>query len=367
VVSIADTVVDEKARRAYFTVTLDRRSTSAVSLNYQTALATATILDDQGSPLGQPVVSVAAGRAYVTFTLDRPSTSVVSLTYQTVDGSGVAGSDYRGLGVQTLAFAPGDRAKTVAVNIIDDTRPESGESLQLFLSNPVGAQLGTTLAFASISDDDSRFDSAYYVERNPDVAAAKIDPRTHYLSSGWAEGRDPNANVDLASVNGLDYIASYGDLMGAFGPNKAAGYRHFATAGMFEGRYTTFDGLEYIASYQDLMNVLGANADAGASHYIQTGRAQGRTITFNGLEYISRGSINAFHGQVAANPNPDLGTSHYLQAGYFENRAADQLDAGPYLANYADLRSVFGTNTDAATVHFITAGYFEGRTDGALV
>ena len=189
--------------------------------------------------------------------------------------------------MQTLAFAPGDRAKTVAVNIIDDTRPESGESLQLFLSNPVGAQLGTTLAFASMSDDDSRFDSAYYVERNPDVAAAKIDPRTHYLSSGWAEGRDPNANVDLASVNGLDYIASYGDLMGAFGPNKAAGYRHFATAGMFEGRYTTFDGLEYIASYQDLMNVLGANADAGASHYIQTGRAQGRTITFNGLEYVA--------------------------------------------------------------------------------
>ena len=79
-------------------------------------------------------------------TLDRPSTSPVSLTYRTVDGAGIAGSDYQGLGVQTLAFAPGERAKTVAVNMIDDSRPESGESLQLLLSDPVGAQLGTSLA-----------------------------------------------------------------------------------------------------------------------------------------------------------------------------------------------------------------------------
>ncbi|MFO1206153.1 MAG: hypothetical protein U1E63_10565 [Burkholderiales bacterium] len=46
----------------------------------------------------------------------------------------------------------------------------------------------------------------------------------------------------------------------------------------------------------------------------------------------------------------------------FENRLVDRFDAGRYLANYADLRSVFGTNTQAATLHFITAGYFEGRT-----
>lgn len=414
-----------------------------------TSLATATILDNDVPP-GTPVISVAdtvvdekAGRTYFTVTLDRPSTSLVSVNFRTVDGSGVAGSDYQGLGVQTLAFAPGERAKTVAVNMIDDLRPESGESLQLLLFDPVGAQLGTTVAFASISDDDSRFDPAYYLEHNPDVAAARIDPLTQYLRSGWAEGRDPNASVDLASVNGLNYIASHADLGGAFGPNKSLGYQHFATAGMFEGRYTTFNGLEYLASHPDLMNVFGANGDAGAAHYIQTGRfegrtetfsgleyiashqdlmnvfgantdagaahyiqagrfegrgvtfdglaylasygdlvtsygtdldagvrhyieygrAQGRTVTFNGLEYIASHEdlINAFHSQVAANPNPDLGTNHYLQTGYFENRAAHRFDPAQYLANYTDLRAAFGTNTQAATVHFITAGYFEGR------
>ena len=194
-----------------------------------TSLATATILDNDVTS-GTPVISVAdtvvdekASRAYFTVTLDRPSNSVISVVYRTVDGTGVAGSDYQGLGVQTLAFAPGERAKTVAVNMIDDLRPESGESLQLLLVDAVGAQLGTNLAFASISDDDSRFDPAYYLEQNPDIAAAKIDPLSQYMSSGWAEGRDPNASVDLASVNGLNYIASYGDLMGVFGPNKAVG------------------------------------------------------------------------------------------------------------------------------------------------
>ncbi len=65
----------------------------------------------------------------------------------------------------------------------------------------------------------------------PTWRRAAIDPLTHYRNAGWAEGRDPNPNVHLASVDGLEYIASYGDLMAAFGPNKAAGYQHFATAG----------------------------------------------------------------------------------------------------------------------------------------
>ena len=109
--------------------------------------------------------------------------------------------------------------------------------------------------------DRSHFDPLYYLNQNPDIAAAAIDPLAHYQNWGWAEGRDPNPSVDLAAVDGLEYIASYGDLMAAFGVNEAAGYQHFATQGLFEGRTTSFDGLEYIASYSDLMNAFGANGD----------------------------------------------------------------------------------------------------------
>jgi serralysin len=66
-----------------------------------------------------------------------------------------------------------------------------------------------------------------------------------------------------AARAGLDYIASYGDLVNAFksaGSKKAvldAGAAHFINAGSKEGRTTTFNRLDYIASYGDLINALG--------------------------------------------------------------------------------------------------------------
>ena len=41
------------------------------------------------------------------------------------------------------------------------------------------------------------FDSDYYINSNPDVVQAKIDPLDHYLSDGWREGRKPSLAFDL--------------------------------------------------------------------------------------------------------------------------------------------------------------------------
>jgi serralysin len=38
------------------------------------------------------------------------------------------------------------------------------------------------------------FNTGFYLRQNPDVAAAGIDPLTHYEHSGWRERRDPSAN-----------------------------------------------------------------------------------------------------------------------------------------------------------------------------
>ncbi len=40
------------------------------------------------------------------------------------------------------------------------------------------------------------FDSAWYLQRNPDVAASGRDPLDHYLNFGWAEGRSPSPWLD---------------------------------------------------------------------------------------------------------------------------------------------------------------------------
>ena len=42
------------------------------------------------------------------------------------------------------------------------------------------------------------FDAAFYLDRNPDVRAARIDPLQHYLAHGAAEGRKPHPLFDPA-------------------------------------------------------------------------------------------------------------------------------------------------------------------------
>ena len=71
----------------------------------------------------------------------------------------------------------------------------------------------------------------------------------------------------------LDCIASYGDLIQAFGTNTVAAERHFTT----RDRHASFDGLDYIASHGDRIQAFGANAQAGEQHFIQYGYNEGRT------------------------------------------------------------------------------------------
>ena len=74
---------------------------------------------------------------------------------------------------------------------------------------------------------DALFDTRYYLNHNPDVAAARIDPLQHYEQYGWKEGRDPSTSF---STN--KYLAAYVDV-------KAAGFDpllHYVAYGQAEGR-----------------------------------------------------------------------------------------------------------------------------------
>ena len=173
----------------------------------------------------------------------------------------------------------------------------------------------------------------------------------HLRLAGALEGR-------TISFDGFEYIASYGDLSNAFGANGGAGVSHFIQTGRFEGRTITFDGLEYIASYGDLSNAFGANGDAGARHFIEAGRNEGRQITFNALEYI------ATYGDLidGFGANGGLGASHFIQAGRSEGRTIT-FDGLEYIASYGDLIGAFGANGELGASHFIQTGKSEGRAE----
>jgi hypothetical protein len=220
-------------------------------------------------------------------------------------------------------------------------------------------------------DGGPGIDTAGYFGPRAAYAIAWNDDATVFSNF---EGIDRLANIESLQFadkteqitsTPLEYIASYPDLMNAFGTNAAAGFDHFLNSGTAEGRTLTFDGLEYIASYGDLIGAFGANAEAGATHYIAHGRVEGRTQSFDGLDYIaSYGDlIQAYHDEVGATGDGDVGTNHYISAGFAEQRSSDLFDSTQYLANYADLQTAFGTDAEAATIHYVTSGHFEGRTD----
>ncbi|EKO3663930.1 hypothetical protein M3929_003258 [Vibrio metschnikovii] len=81
------------------------------------------------------------------------------------------------------------------------------------------------------------FDKEWYLKQNPDVAAqADLDPITHYLRFGAAEGRNPSPEFNTEW-----YLKNYPDVAES-GMNPLI---HFIQNGQLEGRQTSAPLLEY--------------------------------------------------------------------------------------------------------------------------
>jgi hypothetical protein len=97
-----------------------------------------------------------AGTTTVVFTVSFANLSAfgVAVDYQTNDGSASSPADYSGVS-GTLAFAPGETTKTVAVDVNGDTVYELDETLAVDLSTPSGAAIGDGRGVGTILNDDA--------------------------------------------------------------------------------------------------------------------------------------------------------------------------------------------------------------------
>jgi len=110
-------------------------------------------------------------------------------------------------------------------------------------------------------------DADWYLDQNPDVAAAGIDAATHYMQWGWQEGRDPNRLFDTDW-----YLASNHDVAAA-GVNPL---EHYTRHGWREGRDPSsgFDTSHYLETHVDVA-LAGMNP---LEHYLNWGMLEGREI-----------------------------------------------------------------------------------------
>ncbi|MBK7865047.1 MAG: hypothetical protein IPJ65_41895 [Archangiaceae bacterium] len=172
------------------------------------------------------------------------------------------------------------------------------------------------------ADFDFTFDATFYLQANPDVAAAYGAANTqgalqHWLQFGLREGRQGSA-----MFNGNFYLATHPDVAAWSGDRAGIGAGiHYDTWGVDEGRAgaPNFDVRYYLATYPDLAVALGGSTRVAAFHYARYGLAEGR-------------------------------------------RASPAFDPRFYLQANPDVAQVFGAeNYRSALLHWLTFGRAEGR------
>ncbi|MEG3905944.1 Calx-beta domain-containing protein, partial [Microcoleus sp. SVA1B4] len=148
--------------------------------------ATLDIADDDSSlEFSAPTFSVnedGTTVAAVTVTRTGSTTGAASATVELSDGTAIAPDDYTNTPL-TVNFAAGDAApQTITIPIVNDTLVEDTETLNLTLTNPNGATIGTqSTATLDIVDNDSTLQFSaptFRVNENGRIVSAVTVTRT---------------------------------------------------------------------------------------------------------------------------------------------------------------------------------------------
>ena len=168
--------------------------------------ATVAVADNDDQPATAVVPGIVTKRAIaregtdeaVVFTvrLDRPASHEVTVDWASADGAGAwagtaparAGADYTATS-GTLAFAPGETLKTVAVPLLDDAIDEGTEYFLLRFSNPRGAYLRKIhREAAGVIKNDDPLQSMWLSRFGRTVGSQVTDAVSERLAGGLAPG-----------------------------------------------------------------------------------------------------------------------------------------------------------------------------------
>jgi hypothetical protein len=199
------------------------------------------------------------------------------------------------------------------------------------------------------------FDPAFYLARNPDVAATGTDPYQHYLNYGWKEGRDPNAYFST-----LGYLNDNRDI-------KTAGLNPLLHYDAFGWRESRDPGPQFDTEYYLLHSSDVAAAQLQPlAHFLENGIYESRLVLpavgnqVNANDFDRDFYLLSFADIAAAGIDP---YQHYLAFGWKEGRDPNGLfDTSDYLARNPD---VAATNMNPL-LHYAQYGWREGRDPSAL-
>jgi hypothetical protein len=127
------------------------------------------------------------------------SNSTVTVDYATISGSATEDDDYTPA-VGTLAFAPGETAKTIVVPIADDGTTEGPESFDLDLNGTAGATILDGIGVVTIGASDAGATALPGIFAPADVAVSEGSGFVDLVVSLGAPGQNPVA-VSYVTTN----------------------------------------------------------------------------------------------------------------------------------------------------------------------
>jgi hypothetical protein len=220
---------------------------------------------------------------------------------------------------------------------------------------------------ATLTSQNSLFDEHYYLEMNPDVAAAVsagifATGYDHYVEYGQYEGRSPSPFWDEAY-----YLQQNPDVAAAVKAGTVtSGFMQYYLYGQYENRggLLYFDSSYYLQNNSDVAAAVGAGTITSAyEHFVLYGQYEGR----NPIPYFSTAVYEADNPSIVSEISGDPYMSAYdqfVEQGQYEGLVASNFyNEQTYLADNPDVAAAVdaGIFSDGFQ-HWLEYGQFEGRT-----
>jgi hypothetical protein len=157
--SVAVPILENSINELDKTVNLTLSNATPVDVVIENGAATLTIQDNDPLPSVQfefadYEVDEGAGKVTLNVTLTPASGRSVTVKYATGGGTAVPGVDYEAA-AGILEFTVGQTTQSIEITILDDNLQDAGETFNVTLSEPNGANLGTpTSATVTITGQD---------------------------------------------------------------------------------------------------------------------------------------------------------------------------------------------------------------------
>jgi Ca2+-binding RTX toxin-like protein len=139
------------------TIALTLASGAGYSIGTTTA-ATGTIINDDIPPaISIADTTIIEGingnptQSLITVSLNKASSQAISVNYATSNGTAIAGTDYTAT-TGTLTFAAGQTSRTIAVPILNDNLNEVNETFKINLTTPTNATISDNQATITLTD-----------------------------------------------------------------------------------------------------------------------------------------------------------------------------------------------------------------------